>query len=103
MESKPADQKQPPKEDPKSKKEIDDKNALDKDQQKKKKRVPPKLKYEDMIPLKWSITFEPPQLALLYKKSKDEPKKQLFVIQLVSFDFGISPRFYITIQQQFYY
>ena len=50
----------------------------------KRKKIKPskKLRYSTMIPLKWSITFEPPQLALLYQKSKEEPKKQLFVIQL---------------------
>ena len=50
----------------------------------KKKNLKPKkkLRYSGMVPLKWSITFEPPQLALLYKKSEKEQKKQLFVIQL---------------------
>ena len=52
------------------------------DEKKKKIKPKKKLRYSTMIPLKWSITFEPPQLALLYQKSKEEPKKQLFVIQL---------------------
>ena len=40
------------------------------------------LIHADMIPLKWSMTFDPPQLALMYLKNKNQKKKQLFMIQL---------------------
>lgn len=34
-----------------------------------------------MEPLKFSLTFEPPQIGLLYKRHPNDKKKQLFVIQ----------------------
>lgn len=40
-----------------------------------------RLKHINMEPLKLSITFEPPQIGLLYKRSPEDQKKQLFVIQ----------------------
>ena len=45
-------------------------------------QAPLNLKHKKMVPQKLSITFEPPQIGLLYKKSPEEQKKQLFVIQL---------------------
>ena len=41
-----------------------------------------KLKHTNMEPQKQSITFEPPQIGQLYKRSAEDTKKQLFVIQL---------------------
>jgi len=35
-----------------------------------------------MIPIKFAVTWDPPQIGLLYKKSPSDEKKQLFVIQL---------------------
>ena len=40
------------------------------------------LQFPQMVPLKFSITFEPPQIALFYKRHPNDRKKQLFVIQL---------------------
>jgi hypothetical protein len=45
------------------------------------KRSLPKLKHPNMTPIKWSITYEPPQIGLLYKRNPEDAKKQLFVIQ----------------------
>ena len=39
------------------------------------------LQYPQMQPLKFSLTFEPPQIGLLYKRHPNDKKKQLFVIQ----------------------
>jgi Fe-S-cluster formation regulator IscX/YfhJ len=40
------------------------------------------LQFPQMVPLKFSITYEPPQIGLLYKRHPNDKKKQLFVIQL---------------------
>merc|ERR1712226_508012 len=40
------------------------------------------LIHTEMVPLKWSMTFDPPQIALLYLKHIKDKKKQLFMIQL---------------------
>ena len=40
------------------------------------------LQYPQMVPLKFSITYEPPQIGLLYKRHPNDKKKQQFVIQL---------------------
>ena len=41
----------------------------------------------DMIPLKLCLTYDPPQIGLVYKKSKNDPKKHIYVIQLNSLIF----------------
>ena len=40
------------------------------------------LQYPHMQPLKLSLTYDPPQIGLLYKRHPNEKKKQVYVIQL---------------------
>ena len=35
-----------------------------------------------MVPLKLSLTYDPPQIGLLYKRHPNETKKQIYIIQL---------------------
>lgn len=43
---------------------------------------PGQLQYPHMQPLKLSLTYDPPQIGLLYKRHPNEKKKQVYVIQL---------------------
>ena len=40
------------------------------------------LSFPKMVPLKLSITFDPPQIGLFYKRSPNDSKKQVYIIQL---------------------
>ena len=42
---------------------------------------------QTMIPLKLCLTYDPPQIGVIYKKSKSEEKKHIYVIQLNSLIF----------------
>ncbi len=41
----------------------------------------------DMVPLKLCVTYDPPQIGLVYKQSSKDHKKQVYVIQLNSLIF----------------
>ena len=40
------------------------------------------LSFPKMVPLKLSITFDPPQIGVFYKRSPSDNKKQVYIIQL---------------------
>ncbi len=40
------------------------------------------FEYPNLIPVKFFVNFDPPQLGLLYKRDKLEKKKHMFLIQL---------------------
>ena len=39
---------------------------------------------ESMIPLKLCLTFDPPQIGIVYRKTKVDKKKHIYIIQLNS-------------------
>ena len=39
---------------------------------------------ESMIPLKLCLTFDPPQIGIVYRKTKADRKKHIYIIQLNS-------------------
>ena len=41
----------------------------------------------DMVPLKLCLTYDPPQIGLVYRRSPKEQKKHIYVIQLNSLIF----------------
>ena len=42
---------------------------------------------QTMIPLRLCLTYDPPQIGVVYKKSKTDTKKQIYIIQLNSLIF----------------
>jgi hypothetical protein len=40
------------------------------------------MQYPKMVPLKLSLTYDPPQIGLFYRRHESDDKKQVYIIQL---------------------
>jgi hypothetical protein len=45
-------------------------------------RMSSELQFPQMMPIKFSLMFDPPKIGLLYKRHPSDKKNQLFVIEL---------------------